>query len=74
MTDLNGFKYQFEDDKVYPAQAADLSLSTQSAELLKMRCNFISTEMTGVRGIARLSFNFVLVSSSGQMAERRCRV
>lgn len=30
MTDLNGFKYQFEDDRVYPAQAENLSLSTQA--------------------------------------------
>lgn len=63
--------YQFEDVGDYPAQTEDVSLSTQPAELLKMRCDFISTVMTGVRGVARLSFNFVLVLSSGQTAERR---
>lgn len=51
--------------------SADLSLSTQSAELLKRDVIYIRAEMTGVRGIARLSFNFALVSSSGQMAEGR---
>lgn len=45
-----------------------MSLSAQPAELLKMRRDVIRTETAGV---ARLSFNFGSVLSSGQMAERR---